>query len=58
MTGIGASVAVLIAVGLRTAVPHLTAAGVADLAWWLMAVAAGFRVLACVSLLPVDRQRS
>ena len=57
MTGIGAGMAVLVALGLRTAVPHLTAVGLHDLPWWLMAVAAAFRLLACVSLLPVARLR-
>ena len=58
MTGIGAGAAVLVALGLRTAVPHLTAAGVRDLPWLLLAVAAGFRALAVATVLPIDRRRA
>ena len=55
MTGIGAGCAVLVALALRTAVPWMEAAGVRDLPWVLVAVAAGFRALALLAILLVDR---
>ena len=55
MTGIGAGSAVLVAIALRTAVPWMETAGVRDLPWVLVAVAVGFRALALLAILLVDR---
>ncbi len=54
LTGVGAGAAVLTALGLRLAVPHLDGL-VADLPWTLVAVAVGFRLVACAVVLHSGR---